>query len=116
MLKRRGYQYIKVLTVTSKFNAEEFLRLSQRALRTSLLGFEQQFVEEIRGIAQVASARIFEKLQNDIQMLDVHTDDMIRQVILDDLNQTSVNIRTVVYRKLRQQARPFTVVLHNLYI
>ena len=85
-------------------------------LRESLLKFQQEFVEAIRKIAQVASTRTFEKLQNDIQILDVHTNDVVRQTILDDLNQVSVNIRTVVYQKLRQQARSSTLVLHVLYI
>jgi len=96
---------VKVLVVKSIAHAEEFLRLSQRELQTSLNREKQDFVTAIRRMAEEARGKRFQELKDEFARLDPLIQAELREEIIEDLNNQSVDVRQVVFNHIKNEAR-----------
>lgn len=94
---------ITVLVVKSVPHAEEFLRLSQRELQGSLNREKQDFVTAVRKMAEEARARRFQELKDEFTRLDPEIQPELREEIIEDLNNQSVDIRQVVFNHIKNE-------------
>jgi uncharacterized membrane-anchored protein YjiN (DUF445 family) len=94
---------VTVLVVKSVAHAEEFLRLSQRELQTSLNREKQDFVTAIRRMAEEARGQRFQELKDEFTRLDPGIQPDLREEIIEDLNNQSVDVRQVVFNHIRNE-------------
>lgn len=99
--KERGG--VTVLIVKSVAHAEEFLRLSQRELQTSLNREKQDFVTAIRKMAEEARGKRFQELKDEFARLDPSIQPDLREEIIEDLNSQSVDVRQVVFNHIKNE-------------
>ena len=97
---------ITVLVVKCVSHAEEFLRLSQKELQTSLNREKQDFVTAIRKMAEEARAKRFQELKDEFARLDPKIQPELREEIIEDLNNQSVDIRQVVFNHIKNEVGP----------
>jgi predicted S18 family serine protease len=81
MLTSRS-QGVKVLTVKTIAHAEEFLRLSQRELHSSLNTLKLEYVTTIRKLAETAKEKRFKALRDAIRHLDPRLQPKLREEIV----------------------------------
>jgi hypothetical protein len=101
--KAKGKAGVKVLVVKSVAHAEEFLRLSQRELQASLNREKQDFVTAIRRMAEEARGKRFQELKDEFSRLDPLVQAELREEIIEDLNNQSVDVRQVVFNHIRNE-------------
>jgi hypothetical protein len=101
---------VKVLVVKSVAHAEEFLRLSQRELRASLNREKQDFVTAIRRMAEEARGKRFQELKDEFARLDPLVQAELREEIIEDLNNQSVDVRQVVFNHIKNEVCPELVL------
>lgn len=94
---------VTLLVVKSVAHAEEFLRLSQRELQTSLNMIKQDFVTAVRTLAEGARAKRFQELKDAIARLDPNMQPDLRVEILEDLDSQSVDIRQVAFNHIKNR-------------
>jgi hypothetical protein len=97
---------VKVLVVKSVAHAEEFLRLSQRELQASLNREKQDFVTAIRRMAEEARGKRFQELKDEFTRLDPLVQAELREEIIEDLNNQSVDVRQVVFNHIKNEVCP----------
>ena len=66
----------------TKAHAEEFLRLSQRELHSSLNTVKLEYVSTIRKLAETAKDKRFKALRDAIKLLDPRLQPKLREAIL----------------------------------
>ncbi|KIM23880.1 hypothetical protein M408DRAFT_332082 [Serendipita vermifera MAFF 305830] len=96
---------VTVLVVKSVAHAEEFLRLSQRELQTSLNHEKQEFVAAIRRMAEEARATRFQELKDKFTRIDPLIQAGLREEIIEDLDSQSVDVRQVVFNHIRNEIK-----------
>ena len=75
-------QGAKILTMKTVAHAEEFLRLSQRELRSALHTVELEYVTTIRKLAEIAKDKRFMALRDAIKLLDPRLQPKLREAIV----------------------------------
>jgi predicted S18 family serine protease len=75
-------QGVKILTVKTVAHAEEFLRLSQRELHSSLNTLKLEYVTSIRKLAEAAKGKRFKALRDAIGNLDPRVQPKLREEIV----------------------------------
>jgi len=104
---------VKVLTVKTVAHAEEFLRLSQRELHSSLNALKLEYVTTIRKLAETAKEKRFKALQDAIRHLDPRLQPKLREDIVGEIESQSIDIRKVSFPQIlrsvgSQRWQPFT--------
>ncbi|CCA76328.1 hypothetical protein PIIN_11894 [Serendipita indica DSM 11827] len=94
-----------VLTVKSVAHAEEFLRHSQAELTKSLNELRRDFVISVRKMAEEARAKRFQDLKDKIKDLDPKMQPELREEIIEDLSNQSVNIRQVAFNQIKNKIK-----------
>ncbi|KIM23876.1 hypothetical protein M408DRAFT_332078, partial [Serendipita vermifera MAFF 305830] len=96
---------VSVLVVKSVHHAEEFLRLSQKELQGSLNREKQDFVTAVRKMAEEARAKRFQELKDEFARLDPQIQPELREEIIEDLNNQSVDIRQVIFNHIKNEIK-----------
>lgn len=101
---------VTVLIVKSPAHAEEFLRLSQRGLQMLLNREKQDFVIAVRKMAEDARSKRFQALKEEIAHLDFTLHPELREEIIEDLDDQSVNIRQVAFHQIKNRVRDSNIL------
>ena len=101
---------VTVLVVKNPAHAEEFLRLSQRQLQVSLNREKQDFVTAVRKMAEEARGRRFQALRDELARLGPNIQPVLREEIIEDLDDSSVDVRQVAFHQIKNRVRPIISV------
>jgi len=101
---------VTVLVVKNPAHAEEFLRLSQRQLHVSLNREKQDFVTAVRKMAEEARGKRFQALKDEIARLDPNIQPELREEIIEDLNNSSVDVRQVAFHQIKNRVRVISLI------